>query len=159
MILATELQTLFRFHCFYVQAFKFLGYSSMKFYPCIHSCNHHHNQYTPWATFPSPLPPATIDPHHNSSVISRMWYKYNHTTRNLLRLAFFLSIMPLRFIQVDMCINSSCFCWVVVWMLYVWMYHTFCIYSPTKWHFGCFQLLIGTKKASVNSHVQVYMWP
>ena len=55
-----------------------------------------------------PLSSATTHPgiHSHSVFILRMLYKWRHTVCNLLRLAFSTNTIPMRSIQVLMCISS-----------------------------------------------------
>ena len=40
---------------------------------------------------------------------------------------------------------------------FVWMYHSLFIHSPTKGHFGCFQVWAITDKAAINIYVQGFV--
>lgn len=95
-----------------------LACSLMHFNTCIGSCNINHNQnkkqscYPPnslllslCCTFhPDPLPSLHNNHwsilHHYGYIFLRMPYKWNNTIYNLLRLASFFSIMPLRFFKL-----------------------------------------------------------
>lgn len=53
-----------------------------------------------------------------------------------LRLAFWLSLMPFRFIQVDTYDNLF---FIAEYHSTVYMYHSLLIYSPIEGHLSCFQ--------------------
>ena len=40
----------------------------------------------------------------------------------------------------------------------VWMYHSLFIYAPTEGHVGYFQVLAIINKATINIHLQVFVW-
>ena len=82
--------------------------------------------------------PAIANLFSNSHFVSlRMFYTWNHTVSNLLRLAFSLSITPLRSLNVFACINSSLlFCQIVFHGIDVPKFN----HSPFEGYLGCFQL-------------------
>jgi hypothetical protein len=70
-------------------------------------------------------------------VISRVLYTWNYTAQSLLRHSCFsLSIIPLRSIQVDVCIDTSLLSLLTRNSSYGLVNH-----SPVEEHLGCFQLL------------------
>ena len=68
---------------------------------------------------------------------------------------FLLSIFPLRFIQIDVCLNSLLFFTVELYSM-VFPYPTLFNYSPTKGHLAYFWVLANMNRASVNILIQIF---
>ena len=68
-----------------------------------------------------------------------MLYKWNHTVCDLLRLAFSLSMMPLRCTQIALVsiVHSFLLLSSIPWC--GWMSYGLFNHSPTEEHLGCFQ--------------------
>ena len=98
--------------------------------------------------------------YHYRVVFLRMSYKWNHRVCNLLRLTFFTKQNAFEMHPSFVCIN--CFFLFTAEMFSVPLYegtlHGVFIQSPTEGHLGYFQLLVITNRASVNIHVQDFMW-
>ena len=66
--------------------------------------------------------------------------------------------MHLRFLHVFSWFDSS-FCLVVAeYYSIIWMYHSLLIHSLHEEHLGCLQVLTVMNKATINIHVQVFVF-
>ena len=136
-------------------------------------CVHHHSQATEQLhhtrvpsvalsePHPPPIPPSPVPNFGNHSpglyfynlVIPRILYKWNHTVGKLLGLAFLsLSIIPLRFIQIIVCIHSL-FLFTLELYSVVWINHSSFSHSRVVGHLG-FSFLAFINKSPMNIHEQ-----